>query len=352
MKFRSLTTWLVMGFVIAPLALESLSSYVIFRKVARHGSHPKRLATVELIRQLYYRVAGRKIVFSADHGPLFFPEATYGYAAHPGHYEIIEDFDGQRHRFSLTIDEAGQRISSYYPQHRPRRIIFGGDSGIFGWGLNDQETVPWLLQARLPTYEVLNWSLTGFGTVHTLMQMQQESARITPDDLIILTYHPLTRELDAALPETFQNFHAGLEVQLAGEHFLDGINLPYGTIGSDGKLTIERISMRCLRGDPGSGCQLRKIDLATQIQVSERAFDAVMALHMGRVIVAIVGGTGTDPVIEYLQAKGVFVVDLRPGPSDPESMDVVATDDHGGPHWSYFLYDRLYSALRSNGYIN
>jgi hypothetical protein len=53
-----------------------------------------------------------------------------------------------------------------------------GDSALFGWGLDYQETIHRLLQERLQNYEVENMTLTGYSTVHALLQLQKAAPDI------------------------------------------------------------------------------------------------------------------------------------------------------------------------------
>lgn len=349
MKVTRIAVAWVVAALIAPLAVESLSSYAIYRHIARNGEpfSPRGSASVALARLLSYRIFGRRVQMSADHGPLFHPDAALGYGVYPGHYEISEQLDGQNHRFSLTVDAAGRRASAYVPKHLPKHIYFTGDSAIFGWGLNDEDTVPWLLQARLPEYEIENWSQTGYGIVHALLQVQQARTQISPDDVLVLTYHPIMAELGVATPSLFRDFSFGLESRLAGKDFIAGINFPFGAIDDQGKLAVRRISMNCLTHRVVSGCSAQKSDLSTQLQVTEQAFDEIIALHLGHVLVAFIGGPDTDPVIAYLRAKRIEVVDLRPRVGDPEANDTLLIDTHGGGGVSYFWYSRLYAALET-----
>jgi hypothetical protein len=354
-----MTRWrkLMLVVIAAPigaLAVESISSYVIYRNASRveKSFHPNGSATVALLRLISYKFKGRKVVVWADHGPLFYPDALLGFAVHPGQYEINERFDGQGHRFQLTINDAGLRATSYSPTQAPRRIYITGDSGIFGWGLNDEETVPWLLQGRLPQYEVVNWSLTRYSTVHALLQLQLARARIGPEDVIVLTYHPTDVETNVALPAIFRDFSDGLEGQLADAQFVAAINYPFGAFDDQGRFVIRRTKLSCLLRTAIANCGQVNVDQKAAMRVTERAFDEIIALHAGRLLVAVVGGSGSDPVISYLRTKGVLIADVTPHANEPESKDEIATDTHGGAFWNHFMFTRLLSALQSNHLID
>jgi hypothetical protein len=344
----------VIAVPIGALAVESFSSYVIYRNTSRveKSFHPHGSATVALLRLISYKFEGRKVVVWADHGPLFYPDPLLGFAVHPGQYEINERFDGQRHRFQLTINDAGLRATSYSPTQASRRIYITGDSGIFGWGLDDEETVPWLLQGRLPQYEVVNWSLTRYSTVHALLQLQQTRARIGPEDVVVLTYHPTDVETNVAMPAIFRDFSDGLEAQLADARFVAAIDYPFGAFDNQGRFVIRRTKLSCFLRAAVADCGQVNLDQKAAMRVTERAFDEIIALHAGRLLVAVVGGSGSDPVISYLRAKGVLIADVTPHANEPESKDEIATDTHGGAFWNHFMFTRLLSALQSTQLIH
>jgi hypothetical protein len=352
-SWRKLTL-VVIAAAIGALAVESISSYVLYRNSSRleKGFHPNGSATVALLRLISYKFMGRKVGVWADHGPLFYPDPLLGFVVHPGQYEINERFGGLRHRFQLTINDAGLRATSYSSIQASRRIYIAGDSGIFGWGLNDEDTVPWLLQGRLPQYEVVNWSLTRYSTVHALLQLQQARARIGPEDVVVLTYHPTDVETNVALPAIFRDFSDGLEAQLADAQFVAAINYPFGAFDDQGRFVVRRIKLSCFLRTAVTDCGQVNVDEKAAMRVTERAFDEIIALHAGRLLVAVVGGAGSDPVISYLRTKGVLIADVTPHANEPESKDEIATDTHGGAFWNHLMFVRLLSALQSNHLID
>jgi hypothetical protein len=339
---------------VAALGVESISSYVIYRNASRleKSFHPTGSATVALLRLISYKFRGRKVVVWADHGPLFYLDPVLGFAVHPGQYEINEQFEGQRHRFQLTINNGGLRATSYSPTQASRHIYISGDSGIFGWGLNDEDTIPWLLQGRLPQYEVVNWSLTRYSTVHALLQLQQARAQIAPEDIVVLTYHPTDVETNVALPSIFRDFSDGLEAQLSEAGFVAAIDYPFGAFDDQGRFVVRRIKLSCFLRTAVADCGQVNVDQNAAMRITERAFDEIIALHAGRLVVAIVGGPDSDPVISHLRAKGVLVTDIRPTASEPESKDEIATDTHGGVFWNHLMFTRLLAALQSNQLIH
>jgi len=56
-------------------------------------------------------------------------------------------------------------------------IAVTGCSFTFGFGLQDRDTWPWILQERLPDYRVVNLAVNGYGTDQALLAAEREVAR-------------------------------------------------------------------------------------------------------------------------------------------------------------------------------
>jgi lysophospholipase L1-like esterase len=69
----------------------------------------------------------------------------------------------------------------------PEIWIFGC-SFTHGWSLNDQETYPWRLRERFPGYEVVNYGVGGYGTIHALLQLRAALHTRPPPVVAIYAY--------------------------------------------------------------------------------------------------------------------------------------------------------------------
>lgn len=69
-----------------------------------------------------------------------------------------------------TINGLGQRVM---PATSPKtqHLIMGGDSNTFGWGLKDEETLPYLLSKKYENYHVYNFGHGGGSASNTLALM-------------------------------------------------------------------------------------------------------------------------------------------------------------------------------------
>ena len=119
-------------------------------------------------------------------GSLFERDARLGYRHRAGRYRVTQGFL----RFDLSHDANGLRAS--HPERpgdprRPELWIFG-DSLTHGWSVNDAETYPWLVQQRFPDLEVVNFGVSGYGTLHGWLQFEDAlAARPTPA-LVVVAY--------------------------------------------------------------------------------------------------------------------------------------------------------------------
>lgn len=342
--------------VVVILGVESFSSYVLYRHFSRlnHSFYPAGSATLALARHVVSKAKGRHddVDLSIDHGPLFRADEALGYTMYPGKYQITEKRYGKTHRFNLTVNDLGSRVASNRPSAASKRLYMAGDSAMFGWGLNDDQTMPWLLQTRFPQYEVVNLSLTSYSTIQALQQLQHTSPKIGANDIVVLTYHPITNGFNVVSAEMLGYLKSGFEHQLGDTKLVNNMTVPFGSVGSDGQLMIGHYPVACAQqGKAPADCPRRPTP-GEATQVTERAFDEILASQPGHVVVALLSGPDTDPVVRHLKSKGVMIADMRTDSSDPDATDEVSIDEHAGPFWHRMVAERLGDALLKSGLIN
>ena len=136
----------------------------------------------------------------APGGRLFTPHPTRGYAQLPGAF-VVTLPDG--YSFALTHLPSGLRIThplaSYTETRSKPEIWIMGCSFTHGWSLNDQDTYPWLLQARLPEYEVVNYGVEGYGTLHVLLQLREALTTQPAPRVVVYAYASLHDERNTFL---------------------------------------------------------------------------------------------------------------------------------------------------------
>jgi hypothetical protein len=121
-------------------------------------------------------------------GPFFRADEQLGFAGLPGRFEVtLQD----TLHYTVTHNAEGYRITE--PANvkdtldRPEIWIFGC-SFTHGFGVNDDESYPWLLQERFPAYKVRNLGMDAYGTVHACLQAEEMLGRGLRPALVILAY--------------------------------------------------------------------------------------------------------------------------------------------------------------------
>ena len=98
---------------------------------------------------------------------------------------------GSKYSFSVTTLPNTLRITrpldSYKEPERKQEIWIFGCSLTYGWSINDEKTYPWLLQERFPKYDVINFGVSGYGTIHSLSQFR-EALKTRAPKVAVLAY--------------------------------------------------------------------------------------------------------------------------------------------------------------------
>ncbi len=88
----------------------------------------------------------------------------------------------------LTTNSKGIRSKVEYNYQRPAgkvRILILGESFTFGTEVGDEETYPYYLQKILPSAEVINFGVFGYGFDQMLLYLKEEGLKYNPDIVII-----------------------------------------------------------------------------------------------------------------------------------------------------------------------
>ncbi len=121
-------------------------------------------------------------------GKFFRKHPTLGYSHYPGRFNVTLS---SGHSFNVTHLPNTLRIThpidSYKKSERKEEIWIFGCSFTHGWTINDDETYPWLLQERFPEYDVINFGVDGYGTIHSLLQFR-EALKTTTPKVVVLAY--------------------------------------------------------------------------------------------------------------------------------------------------------------------
>ena len=117
-------------------------------------------------------------------------DANIGWKATPN-TEKLHKSAAPAFEVTYQINAHGYR-GAYYDRQKPsgvRRIVLLGDSVGFGWGIPEGRHFAALLDAALADTQVINLSLSGYGTDQEYLRLKEEGLAFSPD-LVILQVTP------------------------------------------------------------------------------------------------------------------------------------------------------------------
>ncbi|MCG2660978.1 MAG: hypothetical protein L6437_12125, partial [Kiritimatiellae bacterium] len=170
----------------------------------------------------YYRYHSRlhftpEITISPNR-QFFLDDPILGYRNNPGTYTITitNRQVGKSLAFKVVVDDQGYRTTSPSPkvyEGKPEIWLFGC-SYTWGWELNNPETFPWLLQARLVDYKINNYAVAGYGNVHGYLQLKQalDQGRLAIMAVFVYNYFHLPRNV--AAPSRLMEFQSVRDIGL------------------------------------------------------------------------------------------------------------------------------------------
>jgi hypothetical protein len=164
-------------------------------------------------------------------GKFFRAHPTLGYTHLPGQYKIT--LSGT-YTFRATNLEntlrATHPLETYNETDARQQIWILGDSITYGWSVSDEEAYPWILHERLKDYEVVNFGVSGYGTLHSLIQLRDAFQQGQVPRLVMLVY--------ASWHDVRNTFVRIRRKMLAPSAYLGPLNQPYARLNRDGHLEI------------------------------------------------------------------------------------------------------------------
>jgi lysophospholipase L1-like esterase len=111
-------------------------------------------------------------------------DPMYGWAHVPGTKGIFDSFGIHS---SVTINERGLR-GPVIPHERTgrARVLMVGDSYVWGYGVNDDETAAAVLGRMIPGLEVINMGVSGYSTDQELLMYREEGYKYHADDVVLV----------------------------------------------------------------------------------------------------------------------------------------------------------------------
>ncbi len=281
-------------------------------------------------------------------GTFFVKHPTLGYTHLPGAFHVTLP-DG--YAFNVTDLPNTLRVThplaTYDSVNTKEEIWIFGCSFTYGWALNDNETFAWLLQERFPQYEVVNYGVNGYGTLHSLIQFREALAYKKPK-VAILAY--------ASFHDARNTFLRKRQKAVATWNSLGPLVQPYARLDDDGQLEIEMAEVE-YREFP----LMRKSAVAHLIEMtydnyeawrtpSDRVTEAIISemaktAHDNGVGFGVALIAGRPDMLKYTRAHGISSVDMSVDLSLPENNNE-PHDNHPSALANRHYADTLESFLR------
>lgn len=303
------------------------------------------------VAELALRAGGRgpwdpQIEAAGPEGAIVAAHPTRGYVFLPGRRSL----DERGRRFTMTHLPNSFRITRPLDARagvRPRPGIWVlGCSFAHGWALNDEETFPWQLQVMLPDHDVSNLGASGYGTLQSLVTLEETLRVERRPEVVVLAYASFHDERNAFL----RRFGKSVLVS----HSLEPFRWPYARLTRAG-LRLE-VATSPLREVP----LLRRSALvhALEILYDDRFEDLLVRSHavtlalLDRLIIScrdrgiavVVADLSSDrtsrDTLAHCQAAGAATVDVAVDLSRPENNNL-PYDSHPSPRAARLYAERL-----------
>ncbi|MBE0647860.1 MAG: hypothetical protein IH596_08755 [Bacteroidales bacterium] len=250
-------------------------------------------------------------------GNFFIKDSVVGYGNKPGTYKLwfTDDY------FCInTNDSAGCRITKPlqdYPLYEGKESIWlYGCSNSYGWSLNDWEAYPYKLQQKNPEINLINFSVTGFGTIQALLQLQRELLVLPKPKMVIVAY--------AALHDGRNTMTATRRKAATVYNFLGPLVQPYGKIDHDSLIISTPIDVVYNRMPLNEYSALiyfveRAVNniinkLSSGHNVSKAIILRLNDICIKNNIVFVVAGIASDndtfEMLDFCRSKGIRAVDI------------------------------------------
>ncbi len=168
-------------------------------------------------------------------GKLYQKDPLLGYRHYTGKFRIVLHNEEVKDSlvFYATHDSSTLRITKP-PEGMTdvsasrQQIWFFGDSNTYGFSVSDSDTYPWVVQEMLPEYDVVNWAVSGYSNLQSLLQMQTALKEGKRAKVAVLAYASVHDQRNAFL----RQYRKYVNTDRLGE-----LNVPFARV-KNGKLVI------------------------------------------------------------------------------------------------------------------
>jgi hypothetical protein len=141
-----------------------------------------------------------------------------------GKENVIDELVWSDCRHSVEHNQFGYRGTAHgYPRSEKRRLVFLGDSFVWGFGVEDDEIFTSLIETKSDRQvEAVNLGVPGYGTDQELLLWKTRGYKWKPDEVVLVVYY----------------FNDLFDIMSSRRY---GYDKPYFLLDSDGELQLQKL---------------------------------------------------------------------------------------------------------------
>ena len=276
--------------------------------------------------------------FKAEPYPFFVEDSLHGYRVNPGRYIMtIAKRDNEKQRFfkyGVTINDQHQRNVGTADSPFLRRVMVFGDSWIFGYGVNDEQTFTYQLQQSDRRSKYNMFAMPGYSLSNSYLDFQKVKGLLGKKDVVVLGYADFYKIRHVAAPSRIRENGNPNKIMLNPQ-----IKQLRARLDSTRNLVFDYVPVFCAfaagycdNADPTAE-YMNDVTIKLINAIAEQTEAMVYVLHFK--------GFKSDPILKQLHAK-VKGVSVLPEDFDYDMQDqIMDYDHHPGPYWHYAVYTKL-----------
>ena len=310
-----------------------------------------------LVAEAALRVLGRgPLHVNPVPGTFWRYDSLLGWSNSPGAEGV---FEHPAFRIGVHINSKGLRDREYpyEPEAGRRRILVIGDSFVWGYGVEQPETFPKVLEAALPGIDVVNGGVAGYGTDQELLWLRAEGLRYRPQVVILMMCGNDDDENNRDLVHDV--YHKPRFQRAAdGQLVLTGVPVPRPSRALRLRHWILTHSALAFQLKSGLVDRLRSPPRRAPGEELVLTLDLVDAIAGAardtgaRLVVATTSRYAPSPAFPYdrlvaaLRARGHLTLDIDHAPGYDEPSMLIPGDAHWSPAGHRFVAQQLESLIR------
>jgi hypothetical protein len=342
------TKFLFIYLFILLIFFETLSTFIIhyrYKKFNTQFDELGILSTYFIFKKVSSKIFNNKDNYErvvANPSPFLIFNEVQGYSNNPGTYTITfkRNIENKINSYvsNVTINSDGSRYIGM-PRVSPKANIYiYGDSFIFGWGLNDEQTFAYLLQQK---FRDLNFHLIaapGWSLSNALINIEENGKDIKKNDLIILGYGDYYKERHVASPSRMRAFgEPSPSMAVNVKHIKYSLN-------SSGELVREYIPVFCKFNI--SYCKSKDMTTNEIDEITKKIINSISNKTEATIVLLHFEGDNFDPVLKELDPRIKVILATDKSFTYKIRDNIMGLDDHPGPFWNYAIYTRMSDFIR------